>query len=328
MITEPSIYPDLDDAIYHSACTPTPALSAGFAWKLDRTSPARAWYDSVLNPAYVPEEKTAFDIGEAAHLLFLEPERFERKTLIIDADDYRTKAAQASREEARANRLVPLLVKQRDMLMDMRRALFNELDHLPFKTAPVFARNGIADGTPEQSYFWIDRVTGIWCKARPDYVRQFSKDRDVIVDYKTAAQWQGIDRYAIDLGWHSRAAFYVDGHTVLTGRPADYWYVVQSKDAPYFVTVAKVDERALHWGRQINQRAARVFAECLEANHWPTGIEEAQVIMLPAYAEMQLNDRLDNGDFTPRAAQKGRKTDAEKRADAKLSLEIAHYFAP
>lgn len=299
-ITEQGTYQDLDADTYHSNCCPSPALSAGFIHDLDEGSPAQAWFASSMNPNLEREEKTAFEIGEAAHLLFLEPHRFEGKTLIIESDSYRTKDAQASRDTARANKLVPLLTKQRDMLFEMRRALFNELEGLPFLTAPMSARQAVSGGVSESSYFWVDRATGIWCKARPDHVTTFTDRADVLIDYKTSAPWQGLDRYALTAGWHSRAAFYIDGHTALTGRPAEYWYLIQSKEPPYFVRMERMKPEAIAWGRKICRRSAWLFAECLDSGAWPSGVETPGEIGIPPWAEMQLNEREERGDFKPR----------------------------
>ena len=40
------------------------------------------------------QNKREFDIGTAAHLLVLEPERFGEKAVLLDVADYKTKAAQ------------------------------------------------------------------------------------------------------------------------------------------------------------------------------------------------------------------------------------------
>ena len=51
------------------------ALSASGAWLLAEECAAKFLWRSPWNPLYVPEAKTDFDIGVAAHLAVLEPER-------------------------------------------------------------------------------------------------------------------------------------------------------------------------------------------------------------------------------------------------------------
>src|ERR1051326_3011729 len=51
------------------------ALSASGAWLLAEECAAKFLWRSPWNPLYVPEAKTDFDIGVAAHLAVLEPHR-------------------------------------------------------------------------------------------------------------------------------------------------------------------------------------------------------------------------------------------------------------
>ncbi|WP_188260688.1 PD-(D/E)XK nuclease-like domain-containing protein [Azospirillum tabaci] len=296
-ITKPGVY-QLDAEVYHGNCTPTPALSAGFAWNMlkDGGCPAKAWFNSSLNPDYAPEDKKEFDIGKAAHLLFLEPDSFDVSVSVIDAADYRTKAAQNARDDARNAGRIPLLIHQAEMIAGMRRAMRNEIPDLPFSTAPKFADDAFSGGQAEQSYFWRDERFGIWCKCRPDYVKPGH-----VVDYKTSTTADPADlkRVAANMGWHVRAAHYLEGHKALTGENATYWYVVQEKDPPYLTTVGKVAGAALEWGRIMLPAARAVFAGCLRSNRWPSYSEDAVLVELPAWAERQLQDRHDAGEFDP-----------------------------
>jgi len=332
-ITAPGVY-EMPADDYHGLCTPTPAISASFISTLDRGSPARAWYDSPLNPGFEPPEKKAFDIGQAAHLLFLEADTFAAKTCLVEgftkdgkpSAGYASQDAKDQRDAARAAGRIPLLEGELATLEGMRRALRNEMEGLPFDTAPLFAKNGLEGGKPEQSYFWQDRETGVWCKSRPDYVRPFSKSQDVLSDYKTMAPADDLSRYAFQMGWHTRSAWYIDGHRQVTGRDALYWFIAQEKAAPHFVTVAKMDERAIEWGQKVNRRAIRIFADCLSSGKWPTKHADTVTIEMPRWGEMGLQDREDAGDFRGRAP--ARKTDADKRAEAKVSADTTQYFAP
>lgn len=297
LITKPDVY-DMPSEAYHSDCTPTPALSAGFAWNMVKVGgcPAKAWWDSPLNPDFVPADSTAFDIGRAAHLLFLEPEQYDARVVVVRADDYRTNAAKAARDDARNAGKAPLLMHQAEAIAMMRRALRNGIDGLPFATAPGFADDAFKGGLSEASYFWRDEAFGIWCKCRPDKAKALH-----VIDYKTSATADplALPRVAADMGWHVRAAHYLDGHKRLTGRDATYWYVVQEKEPPYLATVAKLDSDALEWGRMMLPAARAVFARCLKEGRWPSYSETAVVLKLPAWTERQLQDRHDAGEFDP-----------------------------
>src|SRR5438477_11163539 len=77
------------------------ALSASGAWLLAEERPAKFLWRSPWNPLYVPETKTDFDIGVAAHLAVLEPRRQAESMVLIEAGDYRTTKAREARDAAR-----------------------------------------------------------------------------------------------------------------------------------------------------------------------------------------------------------------------------------
>src|SRR5919206_3613174 len=92
------------------------ALSASGAWLLAEECAAKFLWRSPWNPLYVPEAKTDFDIGVAAHLAVLEPERQAQSIVVIEAGDYRTNRAREARDAARAEGKVPLLPYQFDIV--------------------------------------------------------------------------------------------------------------------------------------------------------------------------------------------------------------------
>jgi len=292
-ITKPGVYEGLPEEVYHANCTPQPALSASFAACMLARHPARAWYDSPLNPDFQLQTSNNFDIGKAAHLLFLEPECFDARVVLVKADDYRTNAAKEARDQARLARKVPLLPHEAEMVAGMCRALRNETEGLPFSTAPRFAKQGFSGGKAETSYFW-QSDGGIWMKARPDYIRPH-----VIIDYKTAAAADevAIGRTSARMSWDIRSAVYLEGHKALTDEEAEYFYVIQEKTAPYFVEVVKLDGESMEWGETQLRAAKALFRRCLSTGKWPANNEAAKIVGLPPWAQMRLQDRKDRGDF-------------------------------
>src|SRR5436305_14604204 len=92
------------------------ALSASGAWLLSEECAAKFLWRSPWNPLYVPEANSDFDIGVAAHLAVLEPERQADSTVLIEAGDYRTTKARDARDAARAEGKVPLWPYQVDIV--------------------------------------------------------------------------------------------------------------------------------------------------------------------------------------------------------------------
>ena len=136
------------------------ALSASGAWLLAEECAAKFLWRSPWNPLYEPEAKTEFDIGMAAHLAVLEPERQADSIVLIDAGDYRTTKAREARDMARAAGKVPLVPYQ----LDIVRAIAGSI-----RAHPIGAEAFIA-GEAEVSLAWQDGETQVPCKARPDYL--------------------------------------------------------------------------------------------------------------------------------------------------------------
>lgn len=295
-VTRPGVYRGMPAETYHGDCCDAPSLSASGAKLLMDECPAAFWHASTMNPDFVPERKREFDIGTAAHLVFLEPDLFGERVVVIDAADYRTKAARDARDDAYAAGKTPLLTEQARQVQAMRNALF----------AHPIARKAFSGGEAELSMFWRDQTFGVWLKTRPDYLPAHGR---WVVDYKTAASAnpRAFAKRAYDLGYFQQAAWYLDGVEATTGRrPEHFWFVVQQKDLPHLVTVCQLDEAAIEWGRLLNRKAVEVFARCLERGEWPgyrqpdaPHVDKAFIIGLPGYAHFQLQDRDDAGEFKP-----------------------------
>lgn len=288
MITKPGRY-NLPADVYHGNCCDAPSLSNSGAVVLTEECPAAFWH-AYLRPDAERENKREFDMGTAGHLAMLEPDEWDARVAIVDADDFKTKAAREARDEAYAAGKTPLLPKHRDAVKAMSAALFSH----------PLAGKAFTGGKAEQSYFWRDAETGVWLKCRPDYVA----DSGVyMADFKTTtnAHPRAFERTAFNLGYYRQAAWYLDGVATVTGaEPRDFWFVVQEIAPPHLVAVYRFDERAIEWGRLQNRHAINLFAECVRANRWPGYGERAMTIKLPSWAEFQLEERREGGEFERR----------------------------
>ena len=269
------------------------ALSASGAWLLAEECAAKFLWRSPWNPLFEPEAKTEFDIGVAAHLAVLEPQRQIDSIVPIEFGDYRSTKAREARDAARAAGKVPLLSWQ----LDIVRAIAGAIRAHPIASAAFLG------GEAEVTLSWRDPLTGIPCKARPDYLPAHGS---WLVDLKTAASanprtWRD---QAYRLGDHARAAWYLDGAATVLGRaPEEYWFVIVEKEPPYLVSVVSFDEAALAWGRLANRKACDLFRRASAANDWPgyrapgQNSDRAFRIGLPPWAIYQLQDREDAGEF-------------------------------
>ena len=203
-----------------------------------------------------PEHKDVFDFGTAAHALVL---GVGAPIVEVDADSWRTKAAQELREAARADGSTALLAADASKVREMADAL----------SSHTLAMRLLSEGRPEVSAYAIDADTGVMRRGRFDWL-----GASVLTDYKTAASANPLDlagRYGALRKWRydMQAAWYLDLARDLGHPAAAFAFIVQEKTAPYLVTVAYIDEQQLWQARQDNAHALRTFAECQASGQWP-----------------------------------------------------------
>jgi hypothetical protein len=257
-ITEPGIYPDLSEASYHADPVPGGSLSSTGARKLLPPScPARFRYERD-HPA-APSEQ--MELGTAAHRLIL---GVGAEIAVIPAENWRTNAAKAEADEARAEGRVPLLTADYAKVRAMAEALrANDLAR--------FLLSRERGGYPEQSLFGTDPETGVWCRVRLDWMPDENSQRPIIADYKTAESChpEAFARSAARYGYHVQEVFYRRLYAQLTGRAADFLFVVQEKQPPYLVNVCQLGDPSVAAGETLVRRALERYRDCTESGLWP-----------------------------------------------------------
>lgn len=269
---EPGFRPGLSADAYHAH---TEALSSSGARKLLATCPAQFRYD-LDNP---PEPKEHFDIGHAAHRLVLGdgPE-----LAVVDADDWRTKAARAERDEIRDEGAVPLLRDTYEQVQAMAAAIRRH----PLASAlfdPEF-------GLPEQSLFWADPETGVQCRARFDWLPRNLGGRLLVADYKTAtdASDKAFERSVLTYRYDLQADWYCNGlQHIQYADDVAFLFVVQQKNPPYLVNVCSLSQQWPYMAADLNRKARRIFAECTAAGEWPGYGPEPALVLPPEWLVTQ-----------------------------------------
>lgn len=285
MISEPGIY-EMDSDAYHADPCETPSLSAGMINDL-LLAPALCYHKSSrLNPAYEEEETPdKFSLGTVRHIMFLEPHTFAEKVVVCDFADWRKDAAKAMKAAAKAEGKTPILVAHMEKVHAARKAFL----------ANPFVAEAFAQGRFEQSMFWRHPRHGFWCRCRPDFM---SDSGTHFNDYKAtvSADPSRFGKHAYDMGYHRRAAWYLEGAEILLGkRPKHYWFINQETKAPYLTSVIELDMQAIDAGQEENDRAAAIFARCLSTGDWhgyrhpsDQSADRAFQVGLPTYAYMKI----------------------------------------
>lgn len=275
LVAQPGVY-DLPDDVYHGDPVPGGSLSSTGARKLLPPScPARFKWD-LDHPT--PYKKT-FDIGHAAHKLVL---GVGPELVCVDRPRWDTKEVKAEVAAIRAAGAVPLKADEYAQVQGMADALRRH----PFAGA-LF---NPAAGKPEQSLFWVDDETGIWCRAKLDWQPFAHSGRMVVPDYKstTSADPDHIRRTVGTYSYHCQAAWYLDGIVALDlAEDPAFVFVCQEKNPPYLVTVVQIDDDAEQVGRERNRRAIDTYRRCQETDEWPGYSSDVEVISLPAWVARQ-----------------------------------------
>lgn len=270
-VREPGVH-EMSNEVYQADPVPGGSLSSTGARRLLPPScPAlfRYWADHPEPP------KAEYDFGHAAHKLVLGA---GPDAVVIDAADWRTKAAKEQRAEAYAAGKVPLLAADWVQVTAMADAL---AEH-PVAKVLFDSRYG----KPEQSLFWRDDEAGIWRRARLDWLPEGRGKRLIIPDYKTTncAAREALERSIANFGYHQQAAWYLEGVTALglDDDPA-FLFVAQEKTPPYLVNVVELDAVALRIGRDLNRDAMTIYAECAATDQWPGYADDVELVSLPRW---------------------------------------------
>jgi len=262
---KPGIYSGISNADYHH----DHALGSTSLKTLATRTPAHYQHDKTH-----PKFSDAFTLGTAAHSIILEGD--SSGIVIVEADNWLTKVAKEMKAYALAEGRQPLLKKEWEQVNGMRNAV---MDH------PI-ARDLLTGHKAEQSVFWEE--DGLALKCRPDAWKP-----GMLVDLKTtrSADPNEFGKTAHEFGYHQSAAHYIDGVKAATGEELPFHFVLVEKTAPYLVSVVELDWEAIDIGRQLNDRAKRIYRECVESGNWP-GYPNAEPIALPNYAVYQAEDLL------------------------------------
>ena len=274
IITQPGIYgPELDDIAYHADPVPQGSLSFSGAKKLlPPSTPARFRYD-MLNP---PESSQSMELGTAAHKLVL---GIGAELRVVDAKDWRTKAAQQEADEARAQGAVPLLPPQMAQVQAM--------------AAAIRAHRGASmlfdperGGHPEQSVFWVDQEFGIWRRCRLDWMPDLDGPQPILGDYKTTgkgADLRAIIRSMTDYRYFMQHPWYCDGIEAVTGLRLPFVFCFQETAPPYLISLVQLRGEDVATGRRWNAEACQRYRDCTESGIWPGHPDEIQQIRLPGW---------------------------------------------
>lgn len=271
-LVAPGVY-DIPEDVYHADPVPGGSLSSTGARKLLPPSCPALFEHERRTP---PATRKVWEIGSAAHKLVLGSGPELR---LVDYERWDTKVAKAEVTDARAAGAIPLKRAEYEQVHEMAAALRRH-DLAAALLHPDY-------GKPEQTLIWQDEETGVWCRARLDWLPYPGFGRMLIPDYKTAisANPAAFAKSVAEHGYHRQAAWYTTAVRALgLAEQAGFVFIVQMKTPPYLVELIDLDTDALRLAEQSNRRALQIYADCVAADHWPGYSRDITLISLPAWA--------------------------------------------
>ena len=244
---------------------PEPSFDSGTARHLITRSPLHAWYQHPrLNPVPADEEHgAALDVGGACHAMLLEDD--ESRFAIVEADDWRTKAAREARDQAHADGRIPLLARQMDpirAIVGQSRLAINRCDEL---------KDVFHDAIREQVCLWQD--DGAWCRARPDCV---SADGDIVLNYKTTAASAEPDGFGSGMLirelYHLQAYHHARGlwrEAGSSGNLPKCLWLIQEVEPPYAASILGASPALTALAEAQWEHALALWRQCLAEARWP-----------------------------------------------------------
>lgn len=233
-----------------------PALSASTCNTILQYSPFHARYE-IERGGDEPSE--ASEIGTAIHDGLLEG---IDRIAVIEADDWRTKAAKEARDAARADGKIPMLARKVTQVREAIAAAekFIEASEIG---------NVFKDGRPEQTIVWQEGA--LTCKARPDWL---THKHDIMLHVKTtqgsAQPDNWIRNQLVPAGYDVAAMFYEAGLSQFVERCDHSVFLVIEQNPPYGCSLIGLSPSMQDLASRKVERAIRTWAECKRTNKYPS----------------------------------------------------------
>lgn len=280
------VYAWISDDVYHGDLA---SLSSSGARALLSSTPEE--FD--FNRRKPSDPNKNFDLGHATHKMVLGKgsrlQMLDPKVVGLTADGKPAKVPsatsmwKAAAKKARDEGKLPIAKADMEKAQTMAGRVFQHR----------IAARLLSKGQAEHSIYWHDDATGVRLRIRPDFLPELP-GRPLCVDYKTAtsADPRQFQRAVFDYGYHCQQAFYEDGLAELGLEEVGFLFIVQSKSAPYTVSVCQIDPDIVELGRRQNRAAIELFARCIEQDRWP-GYEGIQPVGMAGWAVKQIEEQLE-----------------------------------
>lgn len=234
----------------------------------------------------------AMDLGTAAHVACLEPERFLLEFALwnSETDEGKTRQRRGKAWDAfRADNAGKTIIRDEEygQAIALRDAVRGD----------EVAMRYLAMGRPEVSMTWTDAHSGSACVGRIDWETKVD-GHPAIVDLKTTRNagptW--FQRDVAKLDYHLQLAYYADGYEAATGKTPRVVIVAVESAPPHDVVTYIVPADVLEIGRDQYRQLLELHRDCSQSGEWPgQGLGRELTLRLPAWAVPDDEDSTDLG---------------------------------
>jgi exodeoxyribonuclease VIII len=146
----------------------------------------------------------------------------------------------------------------------------------------------LSTGRGEVSIFWVDPATGIYCKARPDWLPKDDGASIMPLDLKTTADESpsGFSRAAARLRYDLQDAHYTAGIEEVMGLRVDaFVFGAVSSKPPILAVPYVLTDEIRDQGKEEREELMQKLVWCKRENQWPAYGDGFQMLDFPAYAK-------------------------------------------
>ena len=316
LITAPGVYPDITNEQYHGAepCIAPSISSTGLKKLVPHVglqakghSPRHYWEGSPLNPnRKIAEQSHALIMGSAFHDALLLPERWG------DPAAYYVTPPGFSRAKSK---VLAEQIAAADAAMEAGACVlsFEDAEEIDGMVAAIRehpnANAILSAGVAEMTLAWQDEETGVWLRVRPDWIA-FGRPIGINVKTTADASHAGFQSDVTKYRYAQSAALEIDGLRILADHikalfprfvpPTHYLHPTVEKPGKDWnpgdylpVALWELPQEDIEYGRALNRRAIRLFADCLAADRWPGYADVPAPCGISGWAKKQIDQALE-----------------------------------
>lgn len=241
----------------------------------------KRYYQQFIAKTLAFEQTPSMFLGSLVHALTLEPENYDKLYAVAPKCDRRTNVGKADWQA-----FVDGCPHGAEVVTEDQHALAVRIARELQASEVVSQLLGLA-GPTEHPIFWIDRDTGLPCRAKLD---KLAVGEDLIIDIKTTtdASPGSFAKTMVNFGYARQAAWYLEGHERLTGVQANFIFIAVETSEPFEIGCYELNEDELKRAHEQNRRLMDSLMFCQTNNEWH-GRHETEVVKLslPKYAQYE-----------------------------------------